>query len=81
MFFQSFLDNEDAFITFLVGSLTTVRNEWSNAMEDTQSKMVRRAGGRILGEPRDIPGIGLYVSLVDTEGNRVSMLQPRMLQK
>jgi predicted enzyme related to lactoylglutathione lyase len=24
----------------------------------------------------DIPGIGSYVSFVDTEGNRVSMLKP-----
>jgi hypothetical protein len=24
----------------------------------------------------EIPGVGLYVSFFDTEGNRVSMLQP-----
>jgi predicted enzyme related to lactoylglutathione lyase len=24
----------------------------------------------------DIPGVGRYVSFLDTEGNRVSMLQP-----
>jgi predicted enzyme related to lactoylglutathione lyase len=34
------------------------------------------AGGKLLGEPMDIPGIGRYVSFHDTEGNRVSMLQP-----
>jgi predicted enzyme related to lactoylglutathione lyase len=34
------------------------------------------AGGKILGETTAIPGIGLYVSFVDTEGNRNSMLQP-----
>ena len=28
------------------------------------------------GEPMDIPGIGLYVSFFDTEGNRVGMIQP-----
>ena len=27
-------------------------------------------------EPMEIPGIGQYVSFMDTEGNRVSMLQP-----
>ncbi|HSP88575.1 MAG TPA: VOC family protein [Ignavibacteriaceae bacterium] len=37
---------------------------------------VKKAGGQVLGEPIDIPGIGLYVSFVDTEGNRCSMLQP-----
>jgi uncharacterized protein len=40
-------------------------------------KKVEKAGGKVLGEPWDIPGIGLYVSFIDTEGNRVSMLQPR----
>lgn len=37
---------------------------------------VSRAGGTVLGEPMEIPGIGQYVSFADTEGNRVSMLQP-----
>jgi hypothetical protein len=37
---------------------------------------VRQAGGKVLGEPMEIPGVGQYVSFVDTEGNRVSMLQP-----
>jgi len=34
------------------------------------------AGGKVLGEPMEIPGVGIYVSFMDTEGNRVSMLQP-----
>jgi uncharacterized protein len=33
-------------------------------------------GGEVLGEPMEIPGIGLYVSFIDTEGNRCSVLQP-----
>lgn len=37
---------------------------------------VAKAGGKVLGEPMDIPGIGKYVSFTDTEGNRVSLLQP-----
>ena len=37
---------------------------------------VTSAGGKVLGEPMEIPGIGRYVSFIDTEGNRVSMLQP-----
>lgn len=37
---------------------------------------VRQAGGTVLGEPMEIPGVGKYVSFIDTEDNRVSMLQP-----
>ena len=33
-------------------------------------------GGKVLGEPMEIPGIGIYVSFIDTEGNRASILQP-----
>jgi len=50
------------------------------AMED-----VKAAGGKILGgmqpdgtktmEPTQIPGVGLWISFEDTEGNRVSLLQ------
>jgi predicted enzyme related to lactoylglutathione lyase len=39
-------------------------------------KQVTQAGGQVLGEPVEIPGIGHYVSFMDTENNRVSMLQP-----
>jgi len=48
------------------------------AVEDIKEHMkkVEKAGGKVLGEPWDIPGVGLYVSFFDTEGNRVSMLQP-----
>ncbi len=40
-------------------------------------KKVTEAGGKVLGEPMEIPGYGLYVSFFDTEGNRVSMMQPK----
>ena len=48
------------------------------AVEDIKASMkkVTDAGGKVLGEPMEIPGIGQYVSFTDTEGNRVSMLQP-----
>ena len=49
-------------------------------------KAVEAAGGKILGsmdqkgehtmEPQDIPGVGLWMSCQDTEGNRFSILQP-----
>ena len=38
------------------------------------------AGGKVLGEPMEISGIGQYVSFTDTEGNRISILQPLMRQ-
>ncbi|HUD19330.1 MAG TPA: hypothetical protein VMR81_02735 [Patescibacteria group bacterium] len=41
-------------------------------------KDVAAAGGKVLGHPMEIPGVGLYVSFLDTEGNRVSLLQPHM---
>ena len=37
---------------------------------------VKKAGGKILGEPMAIPGVGTYVSFVDTEGNRLSIIEP-----
>ena len=46
-------------------------------------KAVEKAGGKVLGgmkgdgEPDDIPGVGLYTTFIDTEGNRASMLQPK----
>jgi predicted enzyme related to lactoylglutathione lyase len=53
------------------------------AVEDVKNHMkkIEGAGGKILGEPMEIPGIGLYVSFLDTEGNRVGMLQPHQQQQ
>jgi uncharacterized protein len=53
------------------------------AVDDLVKAMdkVTKAGGKVLGEPMDIPGVGGYVSFVDSEGNRVSMLQPLPLTK
>jgi len=42
---------------------------------------VSKAGGRVLGEPMEIPGVGGYVSFMDTEGNRASLLQPRPMPR
>ncbi len=59
------------------------------AVDDIRESMkkVESAGGKILGsldqsgkpvmEPQDIPGVGLWISFQDSEGNRVSMLQPK----
>ena len=48
------------------------------AVDDIKAavKRVNDSGGEVLGEPMEIPGIGLYVSFMDTEGNRASLLQP-----
>jgi len=48
------------------------------AVDDVKKSMmkVKKSGGNVLGEPMEIPGVGQYVSFLDPEGNRVSMLQP-----
>jgi len=43
-------------------------------------KMVEKAGGKILGKPEEIPGVGIWVSFTDTEGNRVGMMQQAMMK-
>ena len=49
-------------------------------VQDVRASMqaVKAAGGEVLGEPMEIPGVGQYVAFFDTERNRLSMLQPRM---
>ena len=47
----------------------------------TSVSKVKSAGGQINSEPMDIPGIGTYVSFLDTEGNSVGMLQPLPMGK
>jgi predicted enzyme related to lactoylglutathione lyase len=43
---------------------------------EASMRAVRQAGGEVLGTPMQIPGVGQYVAFRDTEGNRLSMLQP-----
>lgn len=47
-------------------------------VQDVRAAMARvtAAGGQVLGEPMDIPGVGAYVAFMDTEGNRLSLMQP-----
>lgn len=49
-------------------------------VKDIQASMksVNKAGGEVLGTPMEIPGVGQYVAFYDTEGNRLSLLQPVM---
>jgi hypothetical protein len=53
------------------------------AVDDVRESIdkVGEAGGGVLGEPMEIPGVGHYVSFIDTEGNRVSMLQPSQRER
>jgi predicted enzyme related to lactoylglutathione lyase len=37
---------------------------------------INNSGGQVLGEPMEIPNFGIYVSFLDTEGNRNSIIQP-----
>lgn len=54
------------------------------AVDDIRASMKKAAdaGGKIIGgqqkngEPDEIPGVGLFASVIDTEGNRISLLQP-----
>lgn len=39
-------------------------------------RLVQEAGGRTLGEPHEIPGVGWFVYFTDTEGNVTGMMQP-----
>lgn len=41
-------------------------------------KIISETGGNVLGKPVQIPGVGMYVSFRDTEGNICSILQPVM---
>lgn len=54
------------------------------AVDDIKEAMknLTEAGGKVIGgskpgEPDEIPGVGLYIAFTDTEGNRVSLLQPK----
>jgi uncharacterized protein len=53
------------------------------SVDDIRKAMgkVRDAGGEVLGEPMDIPGVGKYVSFTDSEGNRVSLIQPLPMEQ
>ena len=50
------------------------------AVDDVEERMkkVKETGGELLGEPMGIPGVGLYVFLRDTEGNRAAMCNRSM---
>jgi predicted enzyme related to lactoylglutathione lyase len=40
---------------------------------------IKKANGKVIGDPVEIPGVGTYISFIDTEGNRLSILKPVMI--
>ena len=40
-------------------------------------KLVTESGGKVEGEIMDIPKVGRYITIIDTEDNRVGLLQPK----
>lgn len=58
------------------------------AVDDIREAMqkVEAAGGKIiggskLGEPDEIPGVGTYIAVQDTEGNKVALLKPKPMME
>ena len=43
-------------------------------------KSIEAAGGTIVSQPTEIPGIGMWAVFTDSEGNRVSIMQAMMKQ-
>lgn len=48
------------------------------SVDDLKKHMgiVKKAGGKVVGKPMDIPGVGNFIMIKDSEGNKVGMLQP-----
>lgn len=48
------------------------------SVEDIKESMkeIEKEGGKIIGKPVEIHGIGLYVSFIDSEQNQLSIMQP-----
>lgn len=50
------------------------------AVHDTEATIekVRQSGGKLVSEPVDIPGVGRYARVEDTEGNVIGIIKPLM---
>jgi len=53
------------------------------AVDDLNQFMrkVGESGGELIGEPTAIPGVGDFIMIRDTEGNRVGLLQPLPMEE
>lgn len=79
--------NKDGYRGVINGGFFPKKPDWPGqypsiviGVADIEISMAKiaNAGGEVLGQPMEIPGIGRYVSFFDTEGNRLSILQPLM---
>ncbi len=68
-FFKRTKENQYPSVVIAVDNI----REAMKKVEDAGGTVV---GGQTPGEPDEIPGVGIYVSIIDTEGNRISLLQP-----
>ncbi len=69
--FEKSKDNQHPSVVIAVDDI----REAMTKVEESGGKII--GGGYKAGEPDDIPGVGLYIAFTDTEGNRLSMLQPK----
>ncbi|WP_293892823.1 VOC family protein [Flavobacterium sp.] len=65
-FFPKNEETPDQYPSLVIG-VENIREAMDNIMA---------AGGTLLGEPAEIKGHGLHLSFYDTEGNKVSIIQP-----
>jgi uncharacterized protein len=73
-----FYESTDPLLQYL--SVVIAVDDIKEAMKRVEEAGGKVLGGQVLGKPDNIPGVGLYVSFIDTEGNRVSMLEPAPMQ-
>lgn len=66
-----FMKTKDADVPSVVISVDDIF-EHMNTVEKAGGKVL---GGQKPGEPDNIPGVGLYCAFIDTEGNRIGMMQ------
>ncbi len=45
---------------------------------DAMVEKVKASGGKLVGEILDIPGVGRYARIEDTEGNTIALIKPVM---
>jgi uncharacterized protein len=69
-FYEKSKDNQAPSLVIAVDDINVAMNK------------IKEAGGKVLGgskgdgTPDPIPGVGLFISFIDTEGNKLSVLQP-----
>lgn len=78
--------NTDAPAGAINGGFFPFKPDWPDqlpsiviAVQNIEQSMIliEEKGGQVLGQPYEIPGTGHYVSFRDTEGNRISILEPK----